>query len=424
MSKIIGDEKIISAAKAVPAGHPSSFINWDEIERIPELYDVRIVPVQYKAPTKSDPGDFEPVGNTGTYMIASDLANKISEARGIIGLDMGEPIPIYQEIDWNRMTCQFDKPPMMVRYPIGYTSIKQGKVLKSDGTSDPCDSCVVSYNAWERVCADKFSDEEIATDYYNPAKIKAYPDGRKYYEYTFYDKTEGQQKTAKKNIMYDTRAKRQSAFDDEMKFAQRKADTKARNLVVRVVCGMPTGYTADQLKGGVFYFYRVVRSEFAIKSEHAARLTAYSHGIADTSASRALFQSTPSTSEVKYEQVAARSEPRNVTPPEPPAPTPESMPLTPLPTVSELAREAAPAPAVHAPADDQRAELIRVLTVYQDTRLIPADQANTAKKILAWLNTEKKATENAVYWPKALGVLAAIEATVPEAMRISQGIKR
>jgi hypothetical protein len=267
------------------------------------------------------------------------------------------------------------------------------------------DPCIVEYNAYVRVCSDMFGKEEAATDCYSPAKVKTDANGSRYYESSWNGEV------SKKYLKYDSRSKRQAAFDQEMKFAMRKADSKARSLVVRVITGMQTGYTAAELKGGAFYFYKITRSEFSVKAEQAARLTALSHGIENNGASRALFGPSEPTSS---------PEPRNVTPtpaPEPapaapPAPTPPPAP----PAPETLAAQAA------APVD-QRAELIRVLKVYDSMKLVDTTIKETFDKMSAWLEVTADATTSP-FWIKAIGVLNDIELKMPAAMKISGAIKR
>lgn len=400
MSKIFGDPDVIKAAQAVPVGNPASLVNWEAIESLPEMFAGHVVSVEFKPPVSDkDPGDFEPVGG-GAYMPSIDLMNRIGDKRGIMGDEFGASEPVMMEIDWNRMTCNFNDPPRMVRYHVGYKSTKQGKVLTEDGSERICDPCVVEYNVFNRICADMFGKEEAATDCYNPAKIKTDANGSRYYESSWNGEV------SKKYLKYDSRAKRQAAFDAEMKHAMRKADSKARSLVVRVITGMATGYTAAELKSGVFYFYKITRSEFSVKAEQAARLTALSHGIENNGASRALFG--PS------EPVSA-PEPRNVTPPAAPEPAPAQA----APPASAPETLAAQASALV----DQRAELIRVLKVYDSMKLVDATIKETFDKMSAWLEVTADATTSP-FWIKAIGVLNDIELKMPPAMKISAAIKR
>lgn len=387
MSKIYGDPAIIAAAKKLPVGSPSSLINWEAINDLPDFFEGHVVAVKY---TRED---FEAVGG-GNYMPSSDLVNRICEARGIFGCDGGSVEPFYLEVDWNRLCCKFNEPPYMVKMPVGYISKKQGKVMMEDGVMRTSDECVVLYNAWERLCADAWGKEEAATNFYDPSCMKSYPNGTKYYEYTWYDKAEGKEKTEKKNIKYDTRGKRQLSLDEELKFAQRKADTKARNVVIRVITGMNTGYKESELKSGVFYFHRIQRSEFAIKAEQAAYLQRI------TDPHRALIEN---PAEEIYDMT------RNVTP-EPKAVQPQSNEaVPPEPEPEEVQQQ-----------ETTRSKpqfLLDILRNYKENGLVPDVMKSGVDSVIDWLEKEPN-PEISKYWNKALTVLSTVEASMPEDKRI------
>ena len=176
MGQIIGNAELIKASREAQPGDLSNLVNWDAFERLPDLYDGQVVQVKFNIPKKDNPGDFAPVGG-GTYQPNTDLMNKIAEARGITGLDFGEAKPLVNLVDWNRMVLDFNSPPKMVSYMVGYIVSKRGSVLTADGTMHTCDPCVVVYNVWER-CCDVWSAEEKATEGYT--KVKQWPSGDKY----------------------------------------------------------------------------------------------------------------------------------------------------------------------------------------------------------------------------------------------------
>ena len=360
---IEGTKEVINRARSLPVGHPAGLVSWDLLERIPDLYKAHVVAVPFKAPTKLDAGDFEPVGS-GAYMPAVDLMNRISEARGINGLDKSTIEPIIQEIDWNRMICNFTEAPKLVKYLVGYTVTKMGSVLGEDGEMRISDPCSVSYNAWERVC-ELFGKEEAATNYYDPSIVKRHQDGTGYFEKTW------KGEVSKSYLKYETRAKRQSAFDSEIKFAQRKADTKARNVVTRVLCGMLTGYNAEQLKEGAFYVGRITRSEFAIKSEHAARLQAMANGNS-TGASKALFAPPPEPEQEQEPEIG-----RNVT-----------------------------------PLSGQE-QLMKKLSYYVEKDLVVESMKDSVERMAAWLESEPNA-ENCDLWATAQATMNQIEQQIPQ----------
>ena len=387
MSKILGDLKVIEAAKALPAGSPANLVCWDAINNLPDMFSGYITQVKY---TKND---FDEVGG-GNYMPSPDLVNKICEARGIFGCDGGSVEPFYIEVDWNRLACKFNEPPHMVKMHVGYVAKKKGQVMMEDGVMRTSDECVVLYNAWERLCADRWGPEEAATDFYAPEKMKAYPNGNKYYEYTWYDKSTKTQKTGKRDVKYDTRGKRQLSLDEEMKFAQRKADTKARNVVIRVITGMNTGYTDAELKDGVFYFHRIQRSEFSIKAEQAAYLQRLTNP----------HVSLPS-SEI-YD------EPRNVTPESNAAQPQASADQAPEPSEPQDGADGEPEPI-------SRANMLHdVLKTYRERGLVPEANAKSVDSLIDWLEKEPN-PESSSYWEKAIKVLGIIEAIIAEDKRIA-----
>ena len=359
---IKGDANVIAASRNSPAGDPSNMVNWDALNALPELYDGQIVQVAFQPPVDDkNCGDFAPVGND-TYMPSPDLMNKIAAARGISGLEMGTSRAIVQEIDWNRMICNFTDSPRLVKYLVGYEVVKQGEVLSEDGSMRHSDPCVVMYNAWERVC-ELWGKEEQYTDMYtHPAK---YPN------------------------KYDTRAKRQACFDAELKFAERKADTKARQGVIRSLCGLQTGYKKSELVKGFFVFGKIVRSAWAIKSEHAARLQAMSRGVGDHTASAELFA--PS---VSADPVSA------------PEPEPEQQSDT-----SVLADQAL------APVVINGAFVRSALESYSKGGLIPEALQKPCESLVNWLSTQTD-PEKTAYWDKTLKTLEAVEQAIPVELRV------
>ena len=388
MSKIYGDPATIEAAKKLPVGSPSNLICWDAIMNLPELFAGYVTPVTYNAKT-----DFEEVGG-GNFMPSPDLVNRICEARGIFGCDGGSLEPFYLDVDWNRLACKFSEPPRMVKMHVGYIAKKQGKVMMEDGVMRASDECVVLYNAWERLCADRWGPEEAGTNYYDPTYIKTYDGGSKYYEYSYYDKKTKSTKTVKNYIKYDTRGKRQLSLDEELKFAQRKADTKARNVVIRVITGMNTGYNEEELKSGVFYFHRIQRSEFAIKAEQAAYLQRI------TDPHRALIES---PAEEIYDMTRnVTPEPKAVQPQgnEPPQPEPEP----------EGEQE-------HEPAPSKPALLLDILKNYKEAGLVLDAMKSGVDSIIDWLGKEAN-PEATKFWAKALSILSTVETAMPEEKRI------
>lgn len=386
MGQIIGNTELIKESKAAQPGDLSNLVNWDALERIPDLYDGQVVQVKFNIPkSDKDPGDFAPVGG-GTYQPNTDLMNKIAEARGITGLDFGEARPLVNLVDWNRMILDFNAPPKMISYMVGYIVSKRGSVLTADGTPHPCDPCVVVFNVWER-CCEAWSAEEKGTEGYT--KLKTYPSGDYYYEVSSYGKT------YKNSLKYDNRFKRQAHFDSEMKFAERKADTKARNVVTRTLSGMPTGYKIADLQKGYFLFGKIVRSNFAIKSEHAANLNRIAQGHTENDASKKLFGNPK-----KALESANIPEP-----PQPPEPA-DTVRVEP----ANLAQQASE------PVID-KSFVQNALSQYLKEGLVAKEQIDNVTALIDWIKATDNPEGNANYWNKTLGLLTEVEKSVPSEKR-------
>src|SRR5574344_101121 len=379
---IIGNDKVIATVKAAHPGDASVLVSLEALENLPEVYDAQIVQVPF-VPPKDDknPGDFSPVGG-GKYMPTTDLMNKIAEARGISGMDMAVVEPIYEEIDWNRITLDFKNPPKLTRYLVGYRCTKQGRVLTEDGTERISDPCTVIYNAWERVCELWSKEEQYTENYSHPAKYQN---------------------------KYDSMAKRRACFDAEIKFANRKADSKARNVGIRTLCGMPTGYDAEQLTKGYFVFGKIVRSAWAIKSEHAARLQAMSHGIGDNTASKALFgpADTPKT--------APQQQPEQET--EPDYTVSDDMPES---DTADIADQALETQQQSAPKPITGEWMKAAFESYVKGDLVTPANKDTVANLIKWLSTQKNPEKWEAAWNKALKTLETVESAIPEEMRVTR----
>lgn len=388
---IIGNDSVIATVKAAQPGDASVLVSLEALENLPEVYDAQIVKVPFVPPIDDKkPGDFSPVGGD-KYMPTTDLMNKIAEARGISGMDMALVEPIYEEIDWNRMTLNFKDPPKLAKYLVGYRCTKQGKVLVEDGTERISDPCTVIYNAWERVC-ELWSKEEQYTDNYT--KCTTSTNGTKTYpEY----------KGTTAYCKYDSMAKRRFCFDAEIKFAERKADSKARNVVIRTLCGMPTGYDAKQLQKGYFVFGKIVRSAWAIKSEHAARLQAMSHGVGDNTASKMLFGPTPT---------ATPTGPGSVQP-EPDYTVSDDIP--PATDTSSMADQALDA---QKPITGEWMK--NTFEKYVKGDLIPEKEKTTVNNLITWLSTQQNPEKWEAAWQKALAELDTVESAIPKEMRATR----
>lgn len=271
MCKIFGDKETISRAKKAKPGDPIIYLNWEAIDELPDEYEAQIVKVEFDIDK-----DFDITGKDSYYPKASFM-NVVAEKRGIRGASVSSEA-IIEEVDINPLLMKpLDATPTIQKKIIGKTMTKTGYVIESDGQERPCFPCTVDFNVWER-CLKAWSEEEVKTDGYNPNNRKTYPNGTVYYEYQFYNAKTRQTETAKYYPKYDTPQKRNHSFNELMLFAQRNADTKSKNVVVRTITGMHTGYTRDELKEGFFIFHRICRSREMIKLEAVANLEAIKNG--------------------------------------------------------------------------------------------------------------------------------------------------
>lgn len=368
------NKEVLKRIKNAKPGDPSVLVSLEALEALPEIYSATIVSIPFSIPDgKNSNEDWSIVATYPSvmYMPTVNLLSRIADARGVSGLDNGTQKQIIQLVDWNRITMNYSAPPQLVNYPVGYEVVKQGSVLQEDGTERISDPAIIIYNVFER-CNELWTKEESATDNYKNVTVSS--NGTKLY--TAYNKQQP--------CKYDSQAKRLAHLASEMKFAEAKASIKARNLVIRTLCGLQTGYNIDQLKNGCFYIGKILRSNFAIKSEHAARLAGLSKGASITdNASDELYGYTGYT-EVPANEVS-------------PA---ETLIETTSEEVNILDRET----------------VIRKISKYLEFNLVAEDKKESAVNMLAWLENTPNAEENQKFWDRAVSVLTEIEKNIDKAM--------
>lgn len=367
------NKDVLKRIKSAKPGDPSVLVSLEALESLPEIYSATIVSIPFSVPNgKESNEDWSVVATYPSvmYMPTVNLLSRIADARGVSGLDNGTQKQIIQLVDWNRITMNYSAPPQLVNYPVGYEVVKQGSVLQEDGTERISDPAIIVYNVFER-CNELWTKEESATDNYKNVTVSS--NGTKLY--TAYNKQQA--------CKYDSQAKRLAHLASEMKFAEAKASIKARNLVIRTLCGLQTGYNIEQLKNGCFYIGKILRSNFAIKSEHAARLAGLSKGaVMADNASDELYGYTG------YTEI-----PEDVTPS-------ETLIETPSEAVTVLDRDT----------------VIRKIGKYLEFNLVPSDKKDSAVNMLAWLENTPNAEENEKFWTRAKEVLAEIESSIDSAM--------
>ena len=367
------NKEVMKRIKSAKPGDPSVLVSLEALESLPEIYSATIVSIPFSIPNgKESNEDWSVVATYPSvmYMPTVNLLSRIADARGVSGLDNGTQKQIIQLVDWNRITMNYSAPPQLVNYPVGYEVVKQGSVLQEDGTERISDPAIIIYNVFER-CNELWTKEESATDNYKNVTVAS--NGAKMY--TQYNKQQP--------CKYDSQAKRLAHLASEMKFAEAKASIKARNLVIRTLCGLQTGYNIEQLKNGCFYVGKILRSNFAIKSEHAARLAGLSKGAIMTD----------NASDELYGYTGYTEVPEDITPS-------ETLIETPAEAVTVLDRDT----------------VIRKIGKYLEFNLVPTDKKDSAVNMLAWLESTPNAEENQKFWNRAVDVLAEIESNIDKAM--------
>lgn len=358
--------EVMQRIKSAKPGDPSVLVSLEALEALPEIYSATIVAVPFAIPrNKESNEDWSVVATYPNvmYMPTVNLLSRIADARGVSGLDNGSQKQVIQLIDWNRVTMKYDAPPQLVNYPVGYEVVKQGSVMQEDGTERISDPAIILYNVFER-CNELWTKEESATENYTKCTVSS--NGSRLYTNKY-----GKQETCK----YDSQSKRMAHLAGEMKFAEVKANMKARNLVIRTLCGLQTGYNIDQLAGGCFYVGKILRSNFAIKSEHAARLAGLSK---NTGATEELYGYT-----TPQEEPLPITESFDIAPEEP-----EAVPVTPA-----LTRELA----------------IKKIEKYFEFNLVDESKKESAQNLLNWLKSDTEAEKNERYWARAVEVIGQIE---------------
>ena len=238
MNRILGDEKLIHRVENAEPGDPTIYVNMDAVNQLPDQYEARITEVKFD-PKK----DWDDVGNDN-FMPEVQLYADIAIKRGVECSPEEHCERIFEEVDINPLLMKdISEPPTIRRMELGYVAVKRGAVLIEDGTYLPSDPCRASYNVWER-CTAAWAKEEEAAQGYDPALVKEYPSGDRYIEYTW----DGKKK--KRSLKYDTTWKRRTHHREQLIFAQRQADTKARHVVIRHLAGLKTAYKKEDFASG------------------------------------------------------------------------------------------------------------------------------------------------------------------------------
>lgn len=382
MSKIYGDADTIKEAKEAKPGDTKSYVNWEAIDELPDEFESRIEKVEFDIDN-----DFDLTGDD-MYYPHPDLMNRIASKRGISGTLKSTVETIIEEININPLLCkQLEDLPNIQKKIVGMRVTKVGFTLEIDGTLKPSLPCTVDFNVWNR-CCNEWAKEEEKTNGYDKSIQKTMPNGNVYYELEYYDKSKKKTVPYKFFPKYDTKYKRNSYFEKLKLFDQRNADTKSKNVVIRTIVGMPTGFSRKSLKEGYFIVHRICRSREILKLERAAHITRIAQGDTPSPSGKLLF-APDNEADQEMEEVAEEIingeeadpfEPEDVTPTE--------------------------------PTDEEK--LLGIFQSYEHLEELTPENKTKIGKCIKWLNSNP-AQDNENYpklWKKILGSLDTIELNV------------
>jgi hypothetical protein len=367
MSKIYGDKETINRSKKALPGDSISYVNWEAINELPDEFESRIEKIEFDIDK-----DFDLTGDD-LYYPQPDLMNRIAEKRGISGTNDSIIESIIEELNINPLLCKpMEDAPTMRKKIIGKRMTKIGYTVELDGTLKPCLPCTVDFNVWERCCKE-WAKEEEKTNGYDTAIQKTLKDGTIFYDLKYYDKNKREEVKYKFFPKYDNKWKRNLHFENIMLFAQRNTDTKSKNVVVRTIVGMKTGYSKDDLKEGFFIVHRICRSREILRLEAAANVTRISSGGTVSPAGDMLF-GLPDNTKKPDDDI--------------PDVTPDEEPPSPLET------------------------LLGLFQSYEKMGLeLSSAESESLSKCIKWIQNKPDDTKPVFdrLWNKALGVLGDIE---------------
>lgn len=229
----------------------NNFINWDALDALPEELEPVFTEIKFD-PKKKD----EYFTNVGTkdkpsWYPRTEMMYKIAEACGISGNNEKMVELIQENVDINPVLMKpFGTEPTMRNIKTAARVTKQSRVLCEDGTYRTCSPESNEFNFFTRACLDFLTEEEYT---------KSYTKKQEYYK-------------------YDTTIKRQKRLLELEKFAVQQAETKAFCKTIRVLAGLPTGFSNEDLAEGKLVFMKFVKSKRLQKLETAAKIDAIRNG--------------------------------------------------------------------------------------------------------------------------------------------------
>lgn len=247
---MITKEEILKKYGSNP-NQKNTFINYDAIDALPDELEPVISEFTF------DPQKLhEYFTNVGTekkpsWYPQTDTMYKIAEMCGILGTTEKTVEWITEEVDINPILMKpFGSEPTMRIIKTGARVTKQSKVLCEDGNYRTCTPESNEFNFFNRASIEFLNEEKYTNSYTKK---------QEYYK-------------------YDTSIKRQLRLKELEKFAIQQAETKAFCKTIRVLAGLPTGFSTEDLKSGKLVFMKFIKSKRLQKLETAARIDAIRKG--------------------------------------------------------------------------------------------------------------------------------------------------
>ena len=231
----------------------NTFINYDAIDALPDELEPAISEFTFNPQKLHE--YFTNVGSEKkpSWYPQTDTMYKIAEMCGITGTDKKTVEWIMEEVDINIILMKkFGEESTMRIIKTGARVTKQAKVLCEDGNYRTCTPESNEFNFFNRACIEFLNEEKYTNSYTKK---------QEYYK-------------------YDTSIKRQLRLKELEKFAIQQAETKAFCKTIRVLAGLPTGFSTEDLKTGKLVFMKFIKSKRLQKLETAARIDAIRQGSA------------------------------------------------------------------------------------------------------------------------------------------------
>lgn len=246
MSRIIGDEQVIKAAREASPGTPWNLVAFEPLDELSDDYEARISAVRFDINN-----DFDAIekGNDPRMIPCTELFGVLRERAGIVHGTLHSEA-IYRDVDINRLLCKpIEDHPEFRKTVVGHKATRTVRRMGEDGIMFEYPAVEVEFNAWDRALRLWVNEEEELEGYSKlidgPYQIKEWGKMVEKTGLHFYRSNKSGQYACEPK--YNTRWKRMKVFEDLKIWAQRNADTKSDNHAVRKALGMSNGFTRSQL---------------------------------------------------------------------------------------------------------------------------------------------------------------------------------